>query len=167
MPEVTVVPGTGVRADGSPGARLARRMERAIRYLQDHPACLLLVTGGSVGGRPAEAQVMRKAALAAGIAADRILVEPQAGSTWENAAFATALLASRGTRRIVLITDRIHMPRARLAFRAQGLAVSTVAAAWPDRRTPRSAILAALCYEALALAWYLVRPARRHVGQGS
>jgi uncharacterized SAM-binding protein YcdF (DUF218 family) len=167
MPEVVVVPGTSVQEDGSPGYRLDRRMERAVGYLLEHPGALLLVSGRSIGGRAPEALVMRNAALAAGIAEARILVEQQAGSTWENAAYSAALLRPLAPSRIILVTDRIHMPRARLAFRAQGLAVSPVAADWPDPRTPRTTVLAALGYEGLALAWYAVRLALQHWGQGS
>ncbi|HEY9667895.1 MAG TPA: YdcF family protein, partial [Coleofasciculaceae cyanobacterium] len=44
-------------------------------------------------------------------------------TTWENAIFTTAILQPQGIRRILLITDALHMWRSLLVFRAQGFDV--------------------------------------------
>jgi uncharacterized SAM-binding protein YcdF (DUF218 family) len=60
---------------------------------------------------------------ARGIASARILVEPGARNTWENAAQSARLLRAQGLAPapLLLVTEPWHLPRARLAFRAHGL----------------------------------------------
>lgn len=50
-------------------------------------------------------------------------IENQATNTKENAQFAAAMLKAVGVQRILLVTDAIHMARARMMFADQGLAV--------------------------------------------
>jgi uncharacterized SAM-binding protein YcdF (DUF218 family) len=93
----------------------------------------LLLSGG---GEPvAEAEVMRRMALAAGIAESALLVESASRNTVENAMHAAMLLADHEVAAIVLVTDRWHAFRARLLFRLAGLTVCAVhVATVPPRR---------------------------------
>jgi uncharacterized SAM-binding protein YcdF (DUF218 family) len=103
---------------------MERRMQVALALYRAGVAPVLLLSGG---GKPvAEAQVMRRMALAAGVADSALLVESESRNTLENATHAAALLAARQVTAVVLVTDRCHAFRARLLFRLAGLTVSAV-----------------------------------------
>jgi uncharacterized SAM-binding protein YcdF (DUF218 family) len=60
---------------------------------------------------------------AAGVPRSALLVENQSRNTIENALFSAQLLQARNIRRIILVSDRVHLPRAALLFRLAGLRV--------------------------------------------
>ena len=69
---------------------------------------------------PAEAQVMRQLALAAGVPDACILLEDQATSTFQSALRCTAILRQHGWS-TALVTDRYHLRRALFVFRSCGI----------------------------------------------
>jgi uncharacterized SAM-binding protein YcdF (DUF218 family) len=50
-------------------------------------------------------------------------IEDKSGNTAQNAAFSAAILRQAGVRRILLVTDAMHMRRSRVAFAREGLEV--------------------------------------------
>ena len=106
-----------------PSARLMRRLECGIRLLQGGVAPLLLLSGGGDGPVP-EAEIMRRMALDSGVPEAALVVEPGSRDTIENARETARLLRSRGGRSVVLVSDRVHLPRAALLFRLAGLRVA-------------------------------------------
>jgi uncharacterized SAM-binding protein YcdF (DUF218 family) len=83
----------------------------------------LAVSGGKVGDdADTEASVMARSLQEDYIVAVR-WQEGRSATTWENARFTHDLLAPQGIRRIVLVTQALHMPRAALAFRHAGFEV--------------------------------------------
>lgn len=58
-----------------------------------------------------------------GIPQDQVTGERCSQSTWENGLFSEAILSSQGTKRILLVTDEAHMPRAFLVFNSLGFEV--------------------------------------------
>jgi uncharacterized SAM-binding protein YcdF (DUF218 family) len=94
-------------------------------------------------------------------------IEPRSRDTGENAAFSAAMLRPEGVRRILLVTDAMHMPRARMAFEREGLDVVSAptmffssqarsAASWvPSAEGMRRSWYA--MYELLGFAWYRLR----------
>lgn len=149
----------GPRADaivvlGCPASpRLDRRIERAIELYRAGAAPLLVASGGG-RGRLAEAEIVRRAALAHGIPEDAVRTEPRSRDTFENARNTARILRPLGLRRVVLVSDRTHLPRARLLFRLEGVAIAAAigvpAPSWP-------AALAAALRETAALPWSLGR----------
>ncbi|MEZ4216591.1 MAG: YdcF family protein [Myxococcota bacterium] len=127
--EVIVVLGAAVRPDGTPSAALARRIAHAVELARARPRALLVATGGRGVHGPPEADVMAAHALAAGIAAERVLRERHATNTGESARLCARLLRERGVAgpgappggRVVIVTDAWHQRRARLAFRRMRL----------------------------------------------
>lgn len=110
------VPASGLRRAGA-GMQLAREL--------DLP---LLISGGCADGHgPSEAALMLEALQHRWPQANPWL-EEQSRTTWENARYSAALLREQGVRRIVLVTDRVHLCRAVLSFQAQGLEVAPHAA---------------------------------------
>jgi uncharacterized SAM-binding protein YcdF (DUF218 family) len=134
-------------------SRLRRRLELAIELFRQGAAPVLLLSGGGNGIEP-EAEIMRRMALAWGVPATVLLVETASRDTLGNARHSAALLLARDWRRIVLVSDRTHLPRAALLFRLAGLeVVGRFGVRYPSRR---AAIWSAL-HEAAATAWSLVR----------
>ncbi len=123
-PDAVLVLGAATAAPGVPGPALRRRLEHGCAVLRARGARYLLVSGGSVGPPPAEAEVMRDMAVALGLDPTRIIVEDQARNTFENAVYAGRIIRQHGWRRVVLVTDRFHQPRARYVFARLGLAVT-------------------------------------------
>ena len=142
---------------GRAGPRLKRRVARGAALFHDGAAPWLLLSGGTAGAPPAEADVMRTLALEAGVPADRVLLEDRSRTTWENAFFTARLMAERDLTSALLVTDRLHLPRARLTFRRAGLRVEGRAAetGWHD--DPPGRIAAQLLYEAVAILRNLPR----------
>jgi uncharacterized SAM-binding protein YcdF (DUF218 family) len=103
-----------------PSARLRRRLDYGVRLLQGGAAPLLVLSGGGDGPVP-EAEIMRRMALDSGVPEAVLLVEPGSRDTVENARETARLLRSRGARSVVLVSDRVHLPRAALLFRFAGL----------------------------------------------
>jgi uncharacterized SAM-binding protein YcdF (DUF218 family) len=91
------------------------------RTAEDRP---VLVSGGRpYAGAPTSAEVMRDFLVSHGVKASRLVEEGQSQNTYENAVESCRLLRERGIRRIVLVTDAHHMPRAAACFRRQGMDV--------------------------------------------
>jgi uncharacterized SAM-binding protein YcdF (DUF218 family) len=154
--DVIVVLGAAVWPDGQPSPALQRRILHAVDLLQRGYAAYLLVTGGVGKYPPAEAAVMQRLAVARGIPSQHILCEAQATSTFESALLCCDMLRQRGWSRVLLVTDRYHLPRTLFAFWSCGLrAMGSATPGKPARRLWRR------CYyyfrEGLALPWYLVR----------
>jgi uncharacterized SAM-binding protein YcdF (DUF218 family) len=83
----------------------------------------LLVTGGTPDGSPeSEASTMARA-LQQDFAVPVRWLEEDSRNTAENAKYSTGILKPAGVRRILLVTDGIHMPRSRLIFEQAGLEV--------------------------------------------
>lgn len=99
------------------GAALGRVVE-AIRILRAVPTAKLIVCGPGAPRRDTHATVLARAAMAYGIAADRILYVEQARDT-EDESRAVQRLAQGA--RVALVTSAWHMPRALALFRSAGL----------------------------------------------
>jgi uncharacterized SAM-binding protein YcdF (DUF218 family) len=124
MIDAVVVLGAAMAAPGVPGPALQRRLEHGVAVFLKRGAAYLLVSGGHVGPPPAEAHAMRDLALARGIAAERIIVEDMARNTFENAVYSGRIIRERRWRRVIVVTDCHHLPRALYVFRKLGLEVA-------------------------------------------
>jgi uncharacterized SAM-binding protein YcdF (DUF218 family) len=102
---------------------LTRRVDHGIRLFMTGAAPLLLLSGGGSGPVP-EAEIMRRMALARGVSDAALLVEPGSRDTVENAWETARLLRPLGGRKVLLVSDRAHLPRAALLFRLAGLRVA-------------------------------------------
>jgi len=154
--DVIVVLGAAVWPDGQPSPALQRRILHAVDLLQRGYAAYLLVTGGMGKYPPAEAAVMQCLAVAHGILPQYILCEDQATSTFASALRCCDILRQRGWSRVLVVTDRYHLPRALFAFWTCGLCAAGSAAPGKVARRLRRRWYYYL-REGLALPWYLVR----------
>ncbi|MCM1120821.1 MAG: YdcF family protein [bacterium] len=116
---------------GGPSDVLRRRLDRAVEYLRENPATVVVVSGGQ--GRDEimpEAEGMRQYLIDAGIEEDRILTEGSSTNTRENLVFSAGLIDSRNGR-TVIVTNNFHVFRAvkiaeKQGYQAEGLAADSV-----------------------------------------
>jgi uncharacterized SAM-binding protein YcdF (DUF218 family) len=113
--DVVLVLGGGHDGDGLISYSSRRRARVAVALLEAGLAHQLIFSGGSRPGTgvPAEADLMRDFALGLGAPPDRLLTEPEAGSTFENLRFGLAQAKALGAERLAIVTDAFHLERAR------------------------------------------------------
>ncbi|MEO5822091.1 MAG: ElyC/SanA/YdcF family protein [Vicinamibacteraceae bacterium] len=153
--DAIVVPGAGVSQACSPNVFAVRRVLLARRAFVEGRAPIIVFSGSRPTGLPcAVADVMAALAVQLGVPRDRILVETAATTTWENAQRTDPMLRKLGVRRIVLVTDRLHMMRAEACFEQFGYRVERAAVPTPDSISDNMTMLSMGAREAVALAYY-------------
>jgi len=152
--DVVIVLGAGLRGE-EPGAHLAARLDTAAAYLHRDPHAMVIVSGGyGTGVTISEAEAMARYLIARGIAPERIRLEDQSTSTYENLRFSLAVMEDyfynpRGMT-VVLVTNRFHIYRA--TRQARGLDMAFVVPLGAP--TPRSSVPANYLREMLAVVHF-------------
>lgn len=120
-----VVLGGGIMKGGELGDESMRRAIRGIELCKRGFAPLIVLSGkaGPDQPHPTEAEARAKIAEVAGIPRESILKEETANTTREESIRIAALLTERNIGRILLVTESLHMRRAKLLFERAGLAV--------------------------------------------
>lgn len=139
---------------------------RYAAHLHRRTGLPILVSGGRLeASRPlADAMAM---ALREDFGVPVRWLEDRSRNTAENAAFSAALLRADGVTRVLLVTDAMHMERARTVFQRHGLEVTDAPTmffsdqarglgAWvPSAEGMRRSWYAS--YELIGIAWYRMR----------
>lgn len=128
--DALVVLGCGVRGDRV-SVGLARRLDKALAYYNEHPDVLIVVSGGQGPQEQiTEAEAMRRYLAAAGVPNGKIVKEEKATSTLENLQFSDALLRERFPNgySAALVTSSFHVFRAERIARKLGLHYSHLGA---------------------------------------
>lgn len=122
--EYMVVLGAKVRTDG-PSVSLWDRIYAAADYLEDHPDTIAVVSGGKGADEPmTEAKAIYDELVKLGIDPDRIWLEEQATSTWENLNFTLDLIEEKtGERpvRLGVLSSEYHLFRAGMLAKECGV----------------------------------------------
>lgn len=101
-----------------PGSRILY----AAKLYREGTAPLVIVSGGTVWPDVApEAADMAEMLKFTGVPDSAIVLESNSLNTYENAVNVRQVLDSRGIHRILLVTSAMHMPRALLIFKHQGV----------------------------------------------
>ncbi|MEM7642393.1 MAG: YdcF family protein [Pseudomonadota bacterium] len=147
-----IVLGAAVRPDGTPSATLALRVSHAVGLQADGHVDLLIFTGAAGTHGPPEAHVARDLAVAHGVPADAIRTETISRTTVENLVEARKLLPARA--KVVLVSNRWHLPRARVAARLLGLDAT---GSGPPGAAPMATTARAILREAVATPLTVLR----------
>ena len=119
-----LVLGAKVRNDG-PSVSLMDRIKATAAYMEAHPDVIAIVSGGKGPDEPiTEAQCMFEQLVKLGVDPERIWLEDQATSTWENLHFAMNLIQEKTGQRpekIGLLSSEYHLFRAKMFARACGV----------------------------------------------
>lgn len=153
-----------------------RRTERGVQYWRERNERRIVIAGGPVGhGGVTYADLMGEYARWLGVPGGALRLERRSDNTDENARN-VARMAPRLPGRVALVTSAMHMPRARMAFRAAGFEICPLPADF--RRVPAdppyallpstSALIKteAALHELTGIAYYRLRGQfdRRRVG---
>lgn len=119
-----VVLGAKVRNDG-PSVSLWDRIYAAAEYMEAHPNVIAIVSGGQGTDEPmTEAQAMYDELLKLGVDPQRIWLEDQATSTWENMHYTLDLIEEKTGERptkLGVLSSEYHLFRASLFAKACGV----------------------------------------------
>lgn len=124
----------GCKVNGEePSLALARRIDAAIEYLEEYPQSIAIVSGGQGPDEGiSEAEAMRRRMLDRGISPERIIMEDQSTSTYENLSYSKQIIEKNQLGDdTVIITEGYHLTRAlymaeSLGINAHGVASDTV-----------------------------------------
>lgn len=144
--DYVIILGAKVKQGGVPSLSLKNRLDVAATYLKEHQHVMVIVSGGQGHDEDrTEASVMYDYLIEKGIAAERILLEEQSTSTYENILFSKALLP-QNTHTITIISNDFHLRRAIYIAKTLELEADAIAA-----KTPASVRLKSNIRERLAL----------------
>lgn len=105
-----------------PGLMALERLRYAAR-LARASGLPMAATGGLHYGQPPSEAALMADAMKRDYGLDIRWQEEQSRTTWENAMLSAELLQPQGVRRVVLVTQAWHMPRARWSFEQAGFEV--------------------------------------------
>lgn len=119
--DVAVVLGNEVYADGTCSPRLAGRLERAVD-LYEAGECGKIVVSGGVGLSGFDEGVgMRNYLLSRGVPGGDVVVDSNGVNTRATAQFTARYMKEHGLGSAIAVSQFFHIPRAVMAFRAEGV----------------------------------------------
>ena len=99
------------------------RINHGINLYRKGKVRKLIFTGGrGNSGEPTESSAARRYAMRGGVPAADILIEEQSHNTYENILYAKRLADARGVRKVLIVSDPLHMKRALVMASDLGLA---------------------------------------------
>ncbi|WP_335872002.1 YdcF family protein [Bacillus sp. 2205SS5-2] len=133
--DYVIVLGAGI-IKGKPSLVLEERLALAITYLENNRDANVIVSGGiDVGEKISEAEAMRIYLVNAGIDEERIMIEDQATSTYENLLFSKELMENN-KEKVLIITSDFHLFRSKYIAESIGLEAFGTGASVPAPLIP-------------------------------
>jgi uncharacterized SAM-binding protein YcdF (DUF218 family) len=123
----SLAPADGVRGRAGLGDDTLYRCLHAAEVYRRAGPLPVLASGGKVDPAapgPTLARAMADFLREQGVAAEDLILEERSRTTFENAVESARVLRARGIKRVVLVTEAVHMYRASLCFLGQGLEVT-------------------------------------------
>ncbi len=151
--DVCVVLGNTVGRDGRPSERLRARLDKALELYRAGMCPEVIVSGGVGEEGFDEAVVMKRYLVENDVPEDRVYADGRGLDTFETARNSRALMAARGWKSALVVSQFYHVPRCRLALRRAGVGeVSSAHANYFELRDIYST-----CREVAAYAYYFAR----------
>ncbi len=128
--DVLIVLGCAVR-NGRPTLTLRYRLDEALRYLDESPDTIVIVSGGQGPQESiSEARAMADYLIARGLEEKRIILEDQSTSTYENFKFCKTILDARfePDSSVAFVTTGFHVYRSRRVAAMHGITAGGIAA---------------------------------------
>ncbi|MBS4206851.1 YdcF family protein [Bacillus sp. FJAT-50079] len=122
----------GAKVNGeTPSLSLQYRLDAALQYAEKHPHVTFILSGGQGPGEfITEAEAMKIYLMEHGINEERMLLEKQSTSTYENLLFSKGLLPPQ-VKGITIISSDYHLARAKKLAASLGLQVNVIPAKTP------------------------------------
>lgn len=156
--DAIIVLGAALSRDGTPYKALTRRSAHAARLWRDGRAPMIICTGGigrTVRIPRSEADGCREVLMREGVPRTAIVLEETSRSTEENAGNARAIMAARGWRRAILVSDSYHVFRGSYIARRAGIDVVRSPVPTTAVSSPLFYVLSVL-REVMAVEWQLL-----------
>lgn len=155
--DAIVVLGGAVIGDCGLNLHSLRRTIHGARLFRAKRAPLLVLSGGGADeGCPVAAAMMAFAG-ELGVPDGKMFVESKSRDTRENGELTAPLLRAQHALRILLVTDRLHMRRAKGVFEHYGFTVEPISVPIYEGHANNVSMLASGAREAAALAYYSAR----------
>lgn len=124
----------GAKVNGTtPSLSLKYRLDAALEYGKQYPHVMFILSGGQGPDEDiSEAEAMKNYLVAHGMEEERLILEDQSTSTYENIAFSKKLLPDHITG-VTVITSDYHLARTQKIAKELGLETDAVPA-----KTPKS-----------------------------
>lgn len=152
--DAVIVLGAAVHGK-TPSLTLKRRLDTAVEYHNQNPDAVIVVSGGQGAQEDiTEAEAMQNYLVDKGVAADKIIKEEKATSTYENFAFSKEILTEHfgDDYTAAFITNEYHTLRAGLCAKRAGIENITHA----HSNTNLSYLVSGVLRECLAVVKYLI-----------
>lgn len=123
----------GAKVNGEiPSRSLQYRLDSALQYAIIYPHVILILSGGQGPDEDiTESEAMRRFLVENGIEEERLLLESESTSTYENILFSTKLIPDE-TKGVTIITSDYHLARARKIAGKLGFQTDSVTAKTPQ-----------------------------------
>lgn len=108
-----MIMGAKVLDDGRPDLMMKERLDTAIDII-DEDLNKIILSGGSIDENPTEARVMKEVLVENGIAEDRLILEEDSTSTFENLVFSKVLFLENNCEKVDIISHDFHLARIKL-----------------------------------------------------
>lgn len=119
--DVAIVLGSKVLPGGQASPRLAARLDAALGLYRDRRVRRIIVSGGTGVEGYSESRVMRDYLAGRGVPAAALIEDPQGVTTWATAKNSAAIMRRLHLSSAIVVSQYFHIPRTRLAMRAQGI----------------------------------------------
>lgn len=115
--DYVIVMGAGIRGE-EPSLSMLNRLKPTLEYLEENPDAVAIVSGSQAPDEiVSEASVMKRWLEEQGIAPERVLLEDQADSSYENILFSLEIIEEMGgdpTGDVAIVSSDYHLCRIRL-----------------------------------------------------
>ena len=118
--DAVLVLGAKVNLDNTPSTELYYRSIEGIAMVQQGRAEYIMFTGGVGLGQTPESEIGARIALQNGIPQDKILIEKESHSTYENISNIKAVADEHGIRSVIVVSDQYHVARGVLVAKRMG-----------------------------------------------
>ncbi|WP_411552558.1 YdcF family protein [Paenibacillus lautus] len=110
-----------VSKDGRIHPLLKERLDEAYKLFRQYGHEYIIVSGGAVGSRCSEAELMEKYLIEKGVPAKRVLKEDKSNNTVQNLIFSKQLMEQYQLKSFVIITNLFHVRRTKYIMHRLGI----------------------------------------------
>lgn len=157
--DVVVVFAGGVGESGKAGQGYEERVAYAVELYKDGYASRIVLSSGYIYAIK-ETDLMKAWAISKGVPAEAVIIENEAGNTYENVKFTNAILERNGWRSILVVSSPYHMRRVSLVYGKIGGNLKVAYAPIPESRFyshgagASSEQIRAIIHEYLGIVYY-------------
>lgn len=110
-----------VSKDGRIHPLLKERLDEAYRLFRQYGHNYIIVSGGAVGSRSSEAELMKKYLVENGVPANKVLKEDKSCNTVQNLVFSKQLMEQYQLKTFIIITNLFHIRRTKYIMHRLGM----------------------------------------------